>query len=387
VLTIDLVLVDANPDFNRKSRTWRYKPSEEDLFRILLGLPGKVHTEGSAKVPISYEPRSGPEADLFILEFLTYLWFFSNMIFATLELVGPTNAMELWFTSGSRSRRREPRFRISRIMSQLLQRHTIQSVFSPKTVPLSNSQEVVVGQIITWLLAETSWHFATTDLENSLQRLRREATILPGSDVFPKLQKLRRQVADARILIAEARKLCVGPIWDASQWSVGGETVSAEGFWAQKPNAPNRAIYGRPQVMDIRRLSDSFDKFKKMIDEMTITITEEMQMVIGSVQVEDAKTMKRQTECTVVLAVLATIYLPMTLVTGVFGMNIQEINDDETRPDKWSTINTWALTFGATIGCIAVYAAGRWPVKWLMTKREKSRTRRQFLDLEAMKLE
>lgn len=84
--------------------------------------------------------------------------------------------------------------------------------------------------------------------------------------------------------------------------------------------------------------------------------------------------MKRQTEWTVVLAVLAAIYLPMTLVTAIFGMNIREISMEATAPDKWSTVRTWGLVFGAIIGSILLYAvaryfARRWPVCKMLIKR------------------
>lgn len=65
---------------------------------------------------------------------------------------------------------------------------------------------------------------------------------------------------------------------------------------------------------------------------------EEIQLAIGSVQVHDAQIMKKQTTWTVVLNTLAAIYLPMTLVTGIFGMNITENSSESTAPGDW-----WAL--------------------------------------------
>jgi Mg2+ and Co2+ transporter CorA len=65
--------------------------------------------------------------------------------------------------------------------------------------------------------------------------------------------------------------------------------------------------------------------------------------------------MKRQTEQMVALALLASIYLPMTLVTGIFGMNISGINADEAFPKRWTAVKAWGIVFGATIGCILLY--------------------------------
>jgi Mg2+ and Co2+ transporter CorA len=41
--------------------------------------------------------------------------------------------------------------------------------------------------------------------------------------------------------------------------------------------------------------------------------------------------MKKQAQRASLLTVLAVIYLPLTLVTGIFGMNLKEINDGAPR--------------------------------------------------------
>ena len=101
-----------------------------------------------------------------------------------------------------------------------------------------------------------------------------------------------------------------------------------------------------------------------MVKTMTQTVNEEIQMVIGSVQVEDARVMRRQTEWTVVLAVLAAIYLPMTLVTGIFGMNITEIGAEATAPDRWSVVKAWGIVFGATMRSVLVYVVARYVLRY-----------------------
>lgn len=124
---------------------------------------------------------------------------------------------------------------------------------------------------------------------------------------------------------------------------------------------------------------------------MIKTVNEEIKVVIGSVQVEDAKTMKRQTEkmkrqteWTVLLAVLAAVYLPMTVVTGIFGMNIREMEAPSTMPDRWSVFKAWGLAFGATLGGILAYAAWRWPVRQLLNRREG--LKKGQLNIEALKM-
>ena len=115
----------------------------------------------------------------------------------------------------------------------------------------------------------------------------------------------------------------------------------------------------KARSIDIRDLPKMLEELLERLQTMTHAVNGEIQMVIGSVQVEDARVMKRQTEWTVVLAVLATIYLPMTLVTGIFGMNITEIDAGGTAPDAWSVVKAWGVVFGITIGSVLTYAVAR----------------------------
>jgi Mg2+ and Co2+ transporter CorA len=164
---------------------------------------------------------------------------------------------------------------------------------------------------------------------------------------------------------------------------VNGRVLNADEFWSGRPSAPDTVIFRHAQSMDIRNLPDSFEKLEERVSAMTRAINQEIQVVIGSVQVEDAKTMKRQTEWMVALALLAAIYLPMTLVTGIFGMNISEINADKTFPTRWAAVKAWGIVFGATIGCILLYAMLRRPLKWLMSLRVVAK--RKAMDIEALK--
>ena len=119
----------------------------------------------------------------------------------------------------------------------------------------------------------------------------------------------------------------------------------------------------------------SLQGLQERLDAIKEDLNEEIQLAIGSVQVHDAQTVKKQTTWTVVLTVLAAIYLPMTLVTGIFGMNITEISTDATAPDAWWAFGAWVVVFSITLGGILVYVGVR---KWkVRTKRNRK------ADLEA----
>jgi membrane protein YqaA with SNARE-associated domain len=257
-------------------------------------------------------------------------------------------------------------------VSRLLRSHTAQSVFSPRAVPRYRPRDGHAGDVIfSLLLAESAWQFTVTNLESTLQRHQYDAARLTDDEAFPKFREFRRQVASAQVLIAEFKQRCAQIVGYVDSWCVDGKPISADDFWLQKPIAPTAPIFGHARSMDVRNLFDSIEKLEGRVGALSQAINDEIQVVIGSVQVEDARTMKRQTEWTVVLAVLAAIYLPMTLVTGIFGMNITEINTDATRPDKWWTVKVWGLVFGATLGIILVYVLARWLVQDVLKRFEK----------------
>lgn len=131
---------------------------------------------------------------------------------------------------------------------------------------------------------------------------------------------------------------------------------------------------------DLSKLSETFSELDARLRAIIAALNDEIQIVIGSVQIQDAKAMKRQadltmqltestmrqtevsirqTRWTVALALLAAMYLPMTLVTGIFGMNIKEITGGES-PNWWWVIVIWVVTMGITLGSVARYALVEW---------------------------
>ena len=279
------------------------------------------------------------------------------------------------------------------LVLQLLRHHTAQSVFNPRAIPHQRSVAISSSaSIFGLLLAESTWRLAVSTLETTLQGLRHKATKLSGDEAFPMLTSFRREISDVQMLMTETRKRCVDIVEGAECWRVDGLIENAYRFWSQKPSVATAALSSHAQSMDIRNLPDALGRLDGRINAMMKTVNEEIQVVIGSVQVEDAKTMKRQTEkmkrqteWTVVLAVLAAVYLPMTVVTGIFGMNIREMEAPSTMPDRWSVFKVWGLAFGATLGGILAYAAWRWPVRRLLNRREG--LKKGQLDIEALKMQ
>lgn len=74
--------------------------------------------------------------------------------------------------------------------------------------------------------------------------------------------------------------------------------------------------------------------------------------------------MKKQAKRATLLTILAVIYLPLTLVTGIFGMNVKQIND--------ATPELWACFIGLVIitGVTAAGYFGYWYWRKYRDRRE-----------------
>ncbi|KAI6828395.1 hypothetical protein KC340_g17766 [Hortaea werneckii] len=119
---------------------------------------------------------------------------------------------------------------------------------------------------------------------------------------------------------------------------------------------------GRLRKADLQRLTTS------TLDECTnlrILIDETIQLVMGTITIKEAQNSRINSERATVLTFLACIYLPLTLVTGIFGMNIKEINGGA--PSWWSCVIALAVIAFGTLGLgfwlyptAAVHTLKRW---------------------------
>lgn len=209
--------------------------------------------------------------------------------------------------------------------------------------------------------------------------------MMTNDEAFGLLRQFRRQVADAEVLAAEFKERLIVAIKAADKWFAHDEEhmIRPARFWGGKTMPPSSLAFGRTQPVNINSLPDILTDLEERVNAMAKTVNEEIQVVIGSVQVEDARIMKRQTEVTVILAILAAIYLPLTLVTGIFGMNINEINQGV--PDWIWVVKVWSWVLSVTIFPILIYAIVRYVIKCSRDRRKKLKDKN--VDSEAQKLD
>ena len=247
----------------------------------------------------------------------------------------------------------------------LFSRHALRSVFQPRSCPKHG-----LHAVFALLLSESNWRTFVVSLELKVQSLQQESTNMEGGTAFTNLTDLRRRLARARGLLNEARQGINYQLNSGyTSWIVDGQHVSAARFWSERRSQAVAIDTVKAKSIDIRDIPDLLKQLEDRLGSLIRTVNEEIQMVIGSVQIEDARVMRRQTEWTVVLAVLAAIYLPMTLVTGIFGMNITEIGAEATAPDRWSVVRAWGIVFGSTMGSVLMYGVVRYMLHYRRVAR------------------
>lgn len=79
-----------------------------------------------------------------------------------------------------------------------------------------------------------------------------------------------------------------------------------------------------------------WDSLCRKVDGLFASLNDSFQTLIGAMSVLDSAANKKQAERATMLTLMAAIYLPLTLATGIFGMNIREI--EQGAPSWWWVI-------------------------------------------------
>jgi magnesium transporter len=114
-----------------------------------------------------------------------------------------------------------------------------------------------------------------------------------------------------------------------------------------------------PLVTDETRifLRDAYDHTVQLID----VIETYREIASGLVDIQLSSASNRMNEVMKVLTIIATIFIPLTFIAGVYGMNF----DPEASPWSMPELD-WAYGYPATLGVMAVIAAG---LLWYFRRR------------------
>lgn len=193
------------------------------------------------------------------------------------------------------------------------------------------------------MLMQFSWHFAWAEnvafLRRKLEHQRYEALLSPSAATYRPLITLRRAIAGTRSGIVALQNSIQPGMEEAFQ-----------------------RMHGDSE----RTLRGMYEPLLKQIDDINRELNEDIQLIIGAVTIQDSEAMKLQAERATLLTLLAAIYLPLTLVTGIFGMNIQEINGGI--PSFKACLE--ALAVAAVITGIFVFSYSCWR-RWRKTQEQQ----------------
>lgn len=199
--------------------------------------------------------------------------------------------------------------------------------------------------ILTWLLALRSFELKLDRLTSKFRALDFELINLPSDAALNQVKERRGQVARMRQDIADVRDHA-----ELRSVILSKSYERCREKYATKED-PNR----QPSLTAREKASSSVQEEYNWIDgkaaELMPILNENLQLVIAMISIEQAKRTADQTqiamddaqvnrknsERSTKLAYLAAIYLPLTLATGIFGMNIREIGDEK-GPRWWTFI-------------------------------------------------
>ena len=195
-----------------------------------------------------------------------------------------------------------------------------------------------------WILAVYQWERNLGYLKAEFTRLRFVALAQPGMRTYLPLIHLRQLIVGMRDRLPDAlaysnlRDACIGP----------DEILRL----SLRPSALS---------LILTRIAEDLEKLDKELND-------EIHLIIGAVTVQDSDSNKEQTERATLLTLLAAVYLPLTLVTGIFGMNIKDISDGN--PSWRACGEVLAVVAVCTVVFVVAYRFWR---RWRQEQRKKER--------------
>jgi len=193
-----------------------------------------------------------------------------------------------------------------------------------------------------WILAAWQWQKNLEYLKDTFKRRRFVALARPGMRTYLPLIDLRQQIVGMRDHLPRAQ--------------------SESDAQDKKEGSP------RPSIMSeyLAQIAEEFQKLDKELND-------EIHLIIDAVTVQDSDANKAQTERATLLTLLTAVYLPLTLVTGIFGMNIKDISDGA---PGWRACGI-VLAVVAACTIVFVLAYRQWRV-WRRGQQDRERTELGF---------
>lgn len=229
-------------------------------------------------------------------------------------------------------------FTLSGVLDNVMRRFDFQH---PKLRHVLLSDEVTLPELTTVTkllderlilspLIEYAWSSSAKLLSHRLSTHLSQAVMRPSMRTYLPLVDLRRPILGMLDTVSAAIK-------DTSKFE--------DAYRRVYPIDPSKPTSG-----DSSPWSLALEDAGTVLQALQRELNDEIHLVIGAVTVQDSGTSKRQAERATLLTLVAAVYLPLTLVTNIFGMNIREIDGD------LLTYRACLKALGVVLGCTIVFA-------------------------------
>ncbi|KAH6723346.1 cora-like Mg2+ transporter protein-domain-containing protein [Leptodontidium sp. MPI-SDFR-AT-0119] len=166
---------------------------------------------------------------------------------------------------------------------------------------VDDSQNVLPCDPMIYLLASSLWEYNLRYLDQQIKRISFKEIRNPKLEINLELHDRREDLAHIRRGLVET-KMYIPP--------------SVARFFSEHPRRPYSS----------RIQADNWNRLLEECTRLEAFLMETFQLFMSSVSVQDSRLSINQSRRGSQLTLLALIYVPLSFVTGIFGMNIQQVN-------------------------------------------------------------
>ena len=164
-----------------------------------------------------------------------------------------------------------------------------------------------------YILARSLWESNINFLAETIRHISFQQIRQPSLEINNTLHDLREDLAHVKSGLVET----ITYVSDIAKEELG----------SRKNGKYNYGTRGGP-IQDLQRIYDEAIKLDTFL-------METFQLLMSSISMQDSQASIEQTRRSIRLTQLAFIYIPLSFVTGIFGMNIKELNG--------SVLDLWAV--------------------------------------------
>lgn len=180
--------------------------------------------------------------------------------------------------------------------------------------------QVLSPETVLYLLIASTWSYNLREMKQSIRHIAFNELRRPRIEINDRLLDERQKIVLLSQEVADARKWIPAGIKDELR------TVETEGYVA----------FPDLTLEEVLEEAETTEKF----------LMDTFQLLISSISVLDSETSVKLTQ-------LAFIFVPLNLVTSIFGMNLAEINGSPL--PAWMCVLVLIAVIACTVGIFAAY--------------------------------